>query len=83
MSDQYDYTEEHKKKHNLRETRSAANVSNFPAKLHFMLNDLKRDGLEYLASWQQHGRCFIVRKPKEFESTILPWCVSHIYFPSY
>ena len=54
-------------------TPSVTNISNFPAKLHFMLNDLKRDGLECIASWQQHGRCFIVQKPKEFETTILPW----------
>ena len=56
-------------------SRTTTIVSNFPAKLHFMLNDLKRDGLEGIASWQKHGRCFIVRNSKEFEQTILPWYV--------
>ena len=49
---------------------------NFPVKLHFMLNELKVDGMEAIASWQSHGRSFIVHKPKVFEIEIIPLYVS-------
>jgi hypothetical protein len=38
----------------------------FPLKLHEMLEAIQQDGLEDVISWQPHGRCFILRKPKEF-----------------
>eukprot|EP00977_Amphora_coffeiformis_P027532 scaffold34619_cov183-Amphora_coffeaeformis.AAC.9 len=44
----------------------------FPVKLHYMLSDMEADGLAHIVSWQPHGRCFIVHKPKEFGETILP-----------
>jgi HSF-type DNA-binding len=47
-------------------------AENFPVKLHYMLGELKRDGLEHIVSWQPHGRCFIVHNQKEFEQKILP-----------
>ena len=45
---------------------------NFPVKLHYMLSELERDGLDHIASWQPHGRCFLVHKQKEFTQCILP-----------
>jgi HSF-type DNA-binding len=47
-------------------------AENFPVKLHYMLGELKRDGLDHIVSWQPHGRCFIVHNQKEFEQKILP-----------
>ena len=47
-------------------------ASSFPVKLHFMLNDLKSDGLEAIAEWQPDGRCFIVHNPTFFMSKVLP-----------
>jgi hypothetical protein len=44
----------------------------FPEKLFLMLETVDRDDV---VSWQPHGRCFIVHKPKEFVSEIMP-----IYF---
>jgi hypothetical protein len=44
----------------------------FPARLYFMLSELKSDGMESIASWQPDGRSFTVRKPKELELMILP-----------
>jgi hypothetical protein len=38
----------------------------FPLKLHEMLDAVAADGLEDVVSWQPHGRCFVVHKPKEF-----------------
>ena len=29
----------------------------FPAKLHYMLNDMEQDGLSHIVSWAPHGRC--------------------------
>ena len=28
----------------------------FPVKLHYMLADLEKDGLDYICSWSRHGR---------------------------
>lgn len=38
----------------------------FPLKLHDMLNATAAEGLEDVVSWQPHGRCFVVHKPKDF-----------------
>jgi len=38
----------------------------FPLKLHDMLENVTADGFEHIISWQPHGRCFVVHKPKEF-----------------
>lgn len=38
----------------------------FPLKLHDLLESVQEDGYEGIISWQPHGRCFVVRKPKEF-----------------
>lgn len=44
----------------------------FPMKLHFMLTDLEKDGLDHIASWQVHGRCFVVRNQPQFVKSVLP-----------
>jgi hypothetical protein len=44
----------------------------FPMKLHAMLDQIEQDGLGHVISWQPHGRCFVVHKPKEFVDTVLP-----------
>lgn len=38
----------------------------FPLKLHEMLIATSAEGMEDVVSWQPHGRCFLVHKPKEF-----------------
>ncbi len=47
----------------------------FPARLHAMLEELEKKGLANIVSWQPHGRCFVVHKPKAFVDDIMP-----IYF---
>jgi hypothetical protein len=47
-------------------------TSPFPIKLHEMLDDIERDGYGHVVSWQPHGRCFVVRKPKEFVEHVMP-----------
>lgn len=44
----------------------------FPFKLHRMLESVDRDGLSAIVSWQPHGRAFLVHKPNEFVSKVLP-----------
>ena len=51
---------------------SSSDNSSFPVKLHYMLSDMKADGLGHIVSWQPHGRCFIVHKPAAFADKILP-----------
>jgi hypothetical protein len=31
-----------------------------------MLENVEKDGYDHVVSWQPHGRCFVVHKPKEF-----------------
>eukprot|EP00584_Thalassiosira_punctigera_P012993 CAMPEP_0172557068 /NCGR_PEP_ID=MMETSP1067-20121228/71231_1 /TAXON_ID=265564 ORGANISM="Thalassiosira punctigera, Strain Tpunct2005C2" /NCGR_SAMPLE_ID=MMETSP1067 /ASSEMBLY_ACC=CAM_ASM_000444 /LENGTH=467 /DNA_ID=CAMNT_0013346057 /DNA_START=398 /DNA_END=1801 /DNA_ORIENTATION=+ len=47
----------------------------FPTKLHVMLSKVDDNGLSHVVSWQPHGRCFVVHKPKEFVMEVMP-----IYF---
>lgn len=44
----------------------------FPEKLHKMLSNIEKDGYSHIISWQPHGRCFVVHKPKEFVAKIMP-----------
>jgi hypothetical protein len=44
----------------------------FPAKLHYILNEVEKDGLSSIVSWQIHGRCFVVRDHARFVKEILP-----------
>jgi len=47
------------------------NYNAFPLKLYEMLDLVHRDGYDEMISWQAHGRCFVIRRPKEFRN-ILP-----------
>ena len=58
------------------------NYDNFPVKLHYMLGEIERDGLNHIVSWQPHGRCFIVHRRKEFEEKLLPLYVSWFAYVS-
>jgi hypothetical protein len=56
---------------NLEDT-SSKKGSNFPERLHYMLSDMEKDGLQHVASWQPHGRCFLVHDPNLFAEKVLP-----------
>ena len=45
---------------------------NFPEKLHYVLSELAKDGLDGIVAWQPHGRCFVVRDQKRFEKEVVP-----------
>lgn len=44
----------------------------FPEKLHMMLSSVESDGHSNIVSWQCHGRCFVVHKPKDFVAIVMP-----------
>lgn len=44
----------------------------FPVKLHYVLEQIDKEGLSSVVSWQPHGRCFVVHKQNEFVEKILP-----------
>lgn len=44
----------------------------FPTKLHVMLSKVEESGLSHVVSWQPHGRCFVVHKPKVFVAEVMP-----------
>ena len=44
----------------------------FPVKLHAVLDQVEADGLAHVISWQPHGRCFVIHKPKEFVDNVMP-----------
>lgn len=50
--------------------RSSSVEHKFPVKLHYMLEDMEKDGLDHVMAWQPHGRCFIVHKPREMEKVL-------------
>jgi len=43
----------------------------FPLKLYHMLQQVDKEDIADIISWQPHGRCFHVRKPKAFVSQVL------------
>jgi hypothetical protein len=60
--------EEHTQASNM----SSGGEQNFPVKLHYMLNELEKDGMDEIVSWQPHGRCFLVHKQQQFVDHVLP-----------
>ena len=44
----------------------------FPELLHFVIDEMEKDGLSDICSWQPHGRSFMVHDQKRFEAEILP-----------
>lgn len=46
--------------------------SNFPVKVHYMLSDMERDGLQSICAWQDHGRAFFIHDTEAFEKEHLP-----------
>jgi HSF-type DNA-binding len=55
----------------------------FPARLHAVLFKIEEDDLSSVVSWQPHGRCFLIHKPKEFCSVIMPAYFKMNKFPSF
>lgn len=53
------------------ESSAAKRDKNFPERLHYLLTELENDGLQHIACWRPHGRCFVVSDKKEFESRFL------------
>ena len=47
-------------------------VTPFPEKLHQMLENVDKEGYADIISWQPHGRCFVMHKPKEFVRVLMP-----------
>lgn len=47
-------------------------VPRFPQLLYQMLTAVDADGLSHIVSWQPHGRCFVVHKPKDFVEKVMP-----------
>jgi hypothetical protein len=54
------------------EGTSSKKDKNFPVRLHYVLSETEKDGLQHIVSWQPHGRCFIVHEQKLFAKNILP-----------
>jgi hypothetical protein len=48
---------------------------NFPAKLHYVLSELEREGKSDIAGFMPHGRSFKVFKQREFVEHVLRWYV--------
>jgi hypothetical protein len=68
LGDLHQHVEEHTQSSNM----SNGGEQNFPVKLHYMLNELEKDGMDDIVSWQPHGRCFLVHKQQQFVDHVLP-----------
>lgn len=44
----------------------------FPVRLHYMLNEMEKDGQSKIISWQPHGRCFCIHDTALLEHSALP-----------
>eukprot|EP00562_Extubocellulus_spinifer_P000962 CAMPEP_0178481256 /NCGR_PEP_ID=MMETSP0696-20121128/6117_1 /TAXON_ID=265572 /ORGANISM="Extubocellulus spinifer, Strain CCMP396" /LENGTH=395 /DNA_ID=CAMNT_0020108721 /DNA_START=376 /DNA_END=1563 /DNA_ORIENTATION=- len=63
--------------------RAKISSRHFPLQLHDMLNDSEDKGFEDIVSWQPHGRCFVVHRPKDFVEHIMPVYFKQSKFPSF
>lgn len=44
----------------------------FPIRLHRVLTKVEEEGKADVISWQPHGRCFVIHKPKQFVTEVMP-----------
>lgn len=58
-------------------------VHPFPVKLHHLLDAISIDGKDDVISWMPHGRCFMVHKPKEFVTSVMPEYFKQSKFASF
>lgn len=58
-------------------------AEHFPTKVHRMLSEMEAQGLEGIASFLPHGRAFIVHKPHEFATEIMPRYFKMSHFSSF
>jgi len=65
------HSDQHHQHHHRRRRRGGVAVA-FPLKLHAVLDQVERDGLADVVGWQPHGRCFVVRQPREFVDVVMP-----------
>lgn len=63
--------DEHEAEDEAHRRRGGVSIA-FPLKLHAVLDQVEADGLGHVISWQAHGRCFVVHKPKEFVDHVMP-----------
>ena len=58
----------------------ASNVEQmFPSKLHYMLDDMEKDGLSHIISWAPHGRCKCSARPTHAVIFLPFYCaISHL-----
>jgi hypothetical protein len=68
----HDYVEEPDDPDILFNSKASQLEQSFPMKLHYMLADIAKDGLEHIVGWQVHGRCFVVRDQPLFVKRALP-----------
>jgi hypothetical protein len=66
---------EHEEEEEAQSRRRGGVSISFPTKLHAVLEQVETDGLSHIVSWQDHGRCFVIHRPKEFTDHVMP-----IYF---
>jgi len=55
----------------------------FPIKLHKMLEGNGANGMEHIASWQPHGRCFVVHNQQDFVDLVMPRYFQQSKYPSF
>jgi hypothetical protein len=58
-------------------------LSPFPLKLHTILDSIENDGYAEVISWQPHGRCFVIHKPKDFMEYVMPKYFNHTKISSF
>jgi len=49
-----------------------ANNDSFPHKLYRMLEEAEKDGMDDIACFSPHGKAFLIHKPREFLSDLMP-----------
>ena len=70
MDSEEDFGDDHHEEEHSRRKGGVAVA--FPLKLHAILDQVERDGLAHVISWQSHGRCFLIHQPKEFVNHVMP-----------
>ncbi|GAX13371.1 hypothetical protein FisN_8Lu414 [Fistulifera solaris] len=58
-------------------------MTNFPAKLHYLLGEMEKDGQNDIMSWQSDGLSFVVHDKARLEEHILPQWYRQSHYSSF
>jgi hypothetical protein len=68
----HDYADVMEDKTKEKKSFSKRKEKTFPVRLHYLLSEVERLGIDWIVGWCPHGKSFVLKDQNTFEHDILP-----------